>query len=194
MPFIVPVRGKKGYIQNMSAYRCPVLKYDYHRDLGALNDVGEIKTALKRAYGMMFHTAAEGSSQYYGFDLRGTQYLTAVDTSTSATYQISPNSLVLGGCAVVNDAPYKRASATLGNNGSWKAPADGDDSGKDSGFAKIHGDTANAFFLDGHAESLERGKLFEKYYPGRDASSPTVKRARLITDSGWRDPEYNINN
>ena len=38
----------------------------------------EIKTALKRAYGMMFHTAAEGSSQYYGFDLRGTQYLTAV--------------------------------------------------------------------------------------------------------------------
>ena len=186
-PLTGTMKGKKGYIQSMTAYRCPVFKYDSNRDLGALKDNGDIETSLKRGFGMMYHTAAEGSSRYYGFDLRGTQYLTAVNTTTGATYQISPNSLVLGGCAVVDDAPYSKASSMLCNNGSWNAP----DTGKNSRFLKIHGDTTNAFFLDGHAESLEKGKLLEKYYPGRDTTNPTVKRARLITDSGWRDPEYN---
>ena len=189
-PLTGTMKGKKGYIQNMSAYRCPTLKYDYHRDLGALAATGYVKTALKRAYGMMFHTAAEGNSKFYGFDLRGTQYLTAVNSTTSAVYQISPNSLALGGCAVVDEAPYKKASATLCNNGIWNSPAD--DSGK-SGFVKIHGDTANVFFLDGHAESLARGALFEKYYPGRDRTAANVKRARLISENnstdGWIDPE-----
>ena len=180
------MKGKKGYIQSMTAYRCPVFKYDSNRDLGALKDNSDIETSLKRGFGMMYHTAAEGSSPYYGFDLRGTQYLTAVNAATGATYQISPNSLVLGGCAVVDVAPYSKASSTLCDNGTWNST----DSGKNSKFVKIHGDTTNAFFLDGHAESLEKGKLIEKYYPGRDLTTPTVKRARLIPESGWRDPEY----
>ncbi len=173
--------GKKNYIQNLTAYRCPVFKYENDRDIGALKDltpdaVTERSKALERVYGMMFHTAAEGTSSFSGFDLRGTQYLTAVDPESSATYQISPNSLVLGGCATVDTAPYNRASALLCNNGVWE--------GK---FIRIHGDATNAFFFDGHAESLDKVKLTGKYYPGRDSG---VKRAKAITDSGWRDPEY----
>ena len=173
--------GKKNYIQNLTAYRCPVFKYESERDIGALKDLTpdaetDRSKALKRAYGMMFHEAAEGSSPFYGFDLRGTQYLTAVDTSTSATYQISPNSLALGGCATESSAPYNRARALLCNNGTWE--------GK---FIKIHGDATNAFFLDGHAESLEKVKLLEKYYPG---SVSGVRQAVLIPGAGWCDPEY----
>lgn len=172
--------GKKNYIQNLTAYRCPVLKYDTDRDIGAIDDAGtERSKALERAYGVMFHTAAEGNSQFYGFDLRGTQYLTALDAATSTTFRISPNSLVLGGCAVENSAPYTKAEAKLCNNGNWEGR-----------FIKIHGDAVNAFFLDGHAESLPKGKLLEKYYPGRDTANPNVKRAVLIPDTGWRDPEY----
>ena len=55
----------------------------------------------------------------------------------------------------------------------------------------VHGEATNAFFLDGHAETLDKNKLFEKYYPGRDASDATIKRAVLITVSGWCDPEFN---
>lgn len=175
--------GKKSYIQNLAAYRCPGFKYDSDLDIGAIKETSpslesDRSVALERVYGMMFHTAAEGSSSFYGFDLRGTQYLTAVDPDTSAAYQISPNSLVLGGCATKDTAPYSKAEALLCNNGSW--------TGK---FIKIHGDAANAFFLDGHAESLEKNKLFEKYYPGRDASDTSVKRARPVTSAGWCDPE-----
>jgi len=174
--------GRKNYIQNLSAYRCPVFKYQHNRDLGALKEDAEHNErsqALERVYGMMFHTAAEGSSPFFGFDLRGSQYLTAVDpasTSTPpATFQISPNSLVLGGCATVDTAPYNKAEALLCNNGLWE--------GK---FIKIHGDAVNAFFLDGHAESLDKVKLLEKYYPGRVSG---VKRAVPITSDGWCDPE-----
>jgi len=181
--------GKKNYIQNLTAFRCPALKYESARDIGALKDPtptasSDRSTALERVYGMMYHTAAEGSSQFAGFDLRGSQYLTAVDpTSTTtppATFRISPNSLVLGGCAAVDSAPYNKAEGLLCNNGSWE--------GK---FIKIHGDATNAFFLDGHAETLNKGKLLEKYYPGRDVTDPSnpVKRAKPITDSGWCDPE-----
>ena len=184
-PLTGTMKGKKGYIQNMSAYRCPVFRYDYNTDIGAIKNSSDIKTALKRAYGMMFHTAAEGSSSFYGFDLRGTQYLTAVNSTTGTTYQISPNSLALGGCAVYDDKPHTKTLALLCNNGTWKS----DNEEHNGKFVKIHGDAANTFFLDGHAESLNKGKLLEKYYPGRDAVDPTVKRARLITDDGWCDPE-----
>ena len=172
--------GKKSYIQNLAAYRCPVFKHENDLDIGAIKETSPIiesdrSIALERVYGMMFHTAAEGSSPFYGFDLRGTQYLTAVDPDTSATYQISPNSLVLGGCATKDTAPYSKAEALLCNNGSW--------TGK---FIKIHGDAVNAFFLDGHAESLEKKKLFEKYYPGRIGAN---KGAVPIDNNGWCDPE-----
>ena len=179
--------GKKNYIQNLSAYRCPVFKYDHHKDIGATDDPSptaedtDRAKSLKQVYGMMFHKAAEGSSSFYGFDLRGTQYLTAVDPASvatpPATFQISPNSLVLGGCAVDDRKPYSKALALLGNNGTWN----------DGKFIRIHGDATNAFFLDGHAESLEKTKLFEKYYPGRDG---TAKRAVLIPTGSWCDPGY----
>lgn len=173
--------GKKNYIQSLTAFRCPVFKYDTNRDIAAISDTGSARyNALERVYGMMFHTAAEGSSQFYGFDLRGTGYLTAVDNALlmPTTFQISPNSLVLGGCAAYDSKPYTRAEGLLCNNDSWEGR-----------FVKIHGDAANAFFLDGHAESLNKGKLLEKYYPGRDAVDPTLKRAVQITAHGWRDPE-----
>ena len=178
--------GKKNYIQNLTAYRCPVFKYDSSKDIGATNDptptlASDRSRSLQQAYGMVFHNEAEGSSRFCGFDLRGTQYLTAVDsTSTStppATFQISPNSLALGGCAVEDTKPYTKTSALLGNNGSWSE-------GK---FVQIHGDATNAFFLDGHAESLNKDKLFEKYYPGRDG---TAKRAVLLSADSWCDPGY----
>jgi len=163
--------GKRSYLQNLTAFRCPGFQYSEKQELGAIDNADDRKDALEQAYGMMYQTGADddsGDTSFYGFDFRGTKYLKY--TSGAKKYQISPGSLVLGGCAAAN-ATSDTAKALLCNNGTW--------SGK---FVKVHGDFANAFALDGHAESLDKNNFEARYYPG------DVQAAKL-TDSGWIDPD-----
>ena len=162
--------GKKSYIQNLTAFRCPGFQYSDRQELGALTDT-QRKAALGQAYGMMYQTAADDATDtaFYGFDFRGTKYLKY--SSGSNKYEISPGSLALGGCAAVNSAPYNQAASLLCNNTTWT-----------NKFVKIHGDKTNVFFLDGHADSQDKGGFVTKYYPGSG-------NAVQLSASGWLDPE-----
>ena len=162
--------GKKSYLQNMTAFRCPGFQYANKQDLAAI-DKSKRDEQLKLAYGMMFRSSAETGATFAGFDFRGTKLLKYKDGSKK--YDISPGSLALGGCASTTSAPYDTAEALLYSGSSW--------TGK---FVKIHGDKTNMFFLDGHAESLAQAAFKTKYSP--DAND---NEAKLLTDSGWIDPE-----
>ena len=158
--------GKKSYIQNLTAFRCPAFQYTEKQDLGALSEADR-KTALGQAYGMMYQSAADDATDtaFYGFDFRGTKYL------KTGSYQIAPGSLALGGCAAVNSAPYDQAASLLCNNATWT-----------NKFVKIHGDKTNMFFLDGHADSADKGVFVSKYYPGSG-------KALQLADSDLIDPD-----
>ena len=163
--------GKKSYIQNLTAFRCPGFQYANKQDLGALSDAARA-TQLELTYGMMFRGSAETGAAFAGFDFRGTKFLKY--SSGSTKYDVSPGSLVLGGCVSTTTAPYDTPEALLNDGGSsW--------SGK---FVKIHGDKTNTFFLDGHADSLDAGTFVSKYYP-----NATDNHASLLTSSGWIDPD-----
>ncbi len=162
--------GKKSYVQNLTAFRCPGFQYAEKQDLPAI-DKNKRDEQLKLAYGMMFRTAKETGATFAGFDFRGTKLLKYKKDSTK--YDISPGSLALGGCSTVDTAPYDTAEALLYSGSAW--------TGK---FVKIHGDKTNAFFLDGHADSLALAEFKTKYYP--DAGH---NEAKLLPEAGWRDPE-----
>ena len=157
------MKGKKSYIQNMTAFRCPAFKYSEKVDLGAIGD-DKRAAALGEAFGMFYSSSTNGG-KFNGFNFAGSKFL---KTSGDSSYEIAPNSLILGGCAVTNDAPYDAATALLGSS-----------KGK---LAKVHSDKTNVFFLDGHSESLTLPELEKKYYPG--ASS-----AEAFSSSLWIDPD-----
>ena len=166
--------GKKSYLQNLTAFRCPSFQYAEKKELGALGD-DDRATALGQAYGMMFQSGVDEDASlatdaaFYGFDFRGTKYLK--NGTGASAYQVSPGSLILGGCAVVTSSPYDTAKSLLCNNTTW--------SGK---FVKIHGDFTNGFALDGHADSLDKKNFENRYYPGSNS-------ALKLSSSGWLDPE-----
>ncbi len=162
--------GRKSYVQNLTAFRCPAFQYADKRDLAAI-DKDKRDEQLKLAYGMMFRASAESGAAFAGFDFRGTKLLKYKPDSTK--YDISPGSLALGGCASSTTVPYDTAEALLYSGSSW--------TGK---FVKIHGDKTNMFFLDGHADSLGLANFKTKYYP--DAGD---NEAKQLTDTGWIDPE-----
>ena len=155
--------GKRSYLQNLTAFRCPGFQYKFKQDLGALNSADRA-AALDQAYGMMYQASAATGFDFAGFDFRGTKYLNV------GTYQISPGSLALGGCAAVN-VTSDTAKSLLCAGTTW--------TGK---FIKIHGDFTNAFFLDGHADSLNKQTFTTKYYPGSSG-------ATQLSNTGWIDPE-----
>ena len=166
-----PIYGKKSYIQNLTAFRCPGFQYANKQDLGALS-ASDRETQLQLAYGMMFRSSAQTGFTFAGFDFRGTRFLRYVNGSNS--YEVSPGSLALGGCTSTTSAPYDTPVARLFDGGaSW--------TGK---FVKIHGDKTNVFFLDGHADSLDAGTFVSKYYP-----NATDNHASLLTTAGLIDPD-----
>ena len=163
------IQGKNSYISDMEVLRCPTFQYTgENRALGALSSDADRETALSQAFGMVYRTPVTGAT-FAGFDFRGTTYL-RFGTGSSA-YTISPNQLLLGGCAVNNAAPYKTANALL-YSGSWT-----------SRLVKTHSDKCNVFFLDGHVEGLAEAELNTKYLPSSSSNAP------VQFSGGWVDPE-----
>ncbi len=161
--------GKKSYLQNLTAFRCPAFLYEEKQDLGALNAANR-QAALEQAYGMMYKASPDAGFTFAGFDFRGTKYQKY--SNGSDKYNISPGSLVLGGCVTANSAPYDTAkSLWYDGSGTWA-----------NKIAKVHSDFANAFFLDGHAESINEDGLTTKYFPADD-------EVEKFTDTAWLDPD-----
>ena len=146
------IQGKTSYISDMEVLRCPAFKYDESKALGASSDRAK---ELAEAFGMVYREDAESGAKFAGFDFRGTKFLKL------SSYQISPNQLMLGGCAAKNERPYNTAKALL-YSGSW-------DNNK---LVKVHGDKCNVFFLDGHVEGLAQPELEERYLPSASANEP----------------------
>jgi len=157
------IKGKTPYITEMAMLRCPSFKYDKDEALGALGDTDR-KKELAEAYGVVYRASAETGAKFAGFDFRGTKFLKMSD------YQISPNQLVLGGCASQN-TPYDQAQALLYTGSAWE--------GK---FVNVHSDKCNVFFLDGHSEELAKDELEKKYLPSATGNEP-VK----FPSAGWID-------
>lgn len=157
------MKGRRSYLQNMTPFRCPALKYSDKEDLGALGDSKRAE-ALKGAFGMFYSSSTNGG-KFNGFNFAGSKFL---KTSGDTSFEVAPNSLLLGGCAVNDSSPYDEANALLGGNG-----------GK---LVKVHSDKTNVFFLDGHSEGLAQPELEKKYYPGSSS-------AEKFPSSLWVDPE-----
>ena len=147
------MKGKTAHISDMEVLRCPTFKYDSSKALGAMS-ASDREKELAEAFGMVYRTAAETDAKFAGFDFRGTKFLKL------SSYQISPNQLMLGGCAAKNERPYNTAKALL-YSGSW-----------DNKLVKVHGDKCNVFFLDGHVEGLAKAELEERYLPSASANEP----------------------
>ncbi|WP_288558714.1 type II secretion system protein [uncultured Victivallis sp.] len=145
----------KNYIQDTKVLRCPSFIYTASRET-AKDDV--MADELKQIYG------AAHTSNADGFDFRGTKCLTTAQALTtpenvtiSVGTSIAPNSLALGGCSgLAQDNPLARMDFQPGNNG---APYG------------IHSKKVNIFFLDGHAEPLNRNEIQSKFYPDIQSST-----------------------
>ena len=165
------IKGRKNYIADMAVLRCPTFKYsDNNQALGAL-DSTKREAALKEAFGLVYRDSAETGATFAGFDFRGSKFK-KFGTGSSA-YPVSPNQLLLGGCAS-KSAPYDTAGALL-YKGSWE-----------NKLVKAHSDKCNVFFLDGHVENLNLAELEQKYLPSA-SSNETVKFPS--GDSNWIDPD-----
>jgi len=164
------IKGRKNYIADMAVLRCPGFKYsDNNQTLGALS-AAKREDALKESFGIVYSDSADTAAKFAGFDFRGTKFL-KFGTGSSA-YSVSPNQLLLGGCAT-KSAPYDTAGALL-YKGSW-----------DSKLVKAHSDKCNVFFLDGHVENLNLAELEQKYLP----DSGTGKSVKFPGSDGWIDPD-----
>lgn len=116
-------------------------------------DPAKFDAEAAQIYGAVYHKD--------GFDFRGTKYLYA------GTTQVSPTQLVLGACTVDSSKKptYKLA---FGNDGNP---------------FQVHNSKnfCNAFFLDGHGETLNLGEFKKKYYPALGTDTPAAVKASSVT-------------
>ena len=143
---------KAGLTTDMKGLRCPSLSYTQPTDI-----IDHEEDAVKDSFGVaqsgkIVSAKIPGiaANKTYGFDMRGTKYLTYDDDKI-----ISPGSLALGGCKSSNNP-----GITLN---------------KSSVLEYIHVDKTNAFFLDGHAESLTADDLSSRYAPSDNGEAIKIQ-------------------
>ena len=142
----------KNYIQDTKVLRCPSFIYEPPKAKNETDKDKIMEEELKQIYGAAYTSNADG------FDFRGTKYLTVAQEFTTPENvkmkvgtSIAPNSLAIGGCSgLAQDNPLARMDFQSGSNG---APYG------------IHSKKVNIFFLDGHAEPLNRNEIQSKLYP-----------------------------
>ena len=155
----------KNKIQDLTAYRCPAIISVEKAALDTTTET-DLQSRLPRAYGVALSNSGS-------FDFRGTKLLT-----TSANIQISANKLVLGGCSALS------TDATAGNAYAVWDATQNSGSASVGRLADLHNGYTNAFFLDGHADSFDKEKIKECYYPKKDESG-----ADKIADGHWFNPD-----
>ena len=198
----------KNRIQDLTAYRCPSIISTRKTSLATNKGTGDnaLTNKLATAYGVIFARGTDTSQElsmskpnYTGFDFRGTKYLTYKKGTTS--YQISPNQLILGACSIadassdgdVNNNAKPRPKVEIGDALS-RLNLDNDNSIKAGRVAEIHNGESNLFYLDGHADSVNKDKFVDnRYYPGLTNSDNKggLPTARAVDDSkkAWVNPD-----
>ena len=201
----------KNRVQDMTAYRCPSIITTRETSL-AVNDNSDdnknLTNKLGTAYGVVFARGTGNSTQtlsmsnpnHTGFDFRGTKYLTYKNGST--TYQIAANQLILGGCSVADASSSGSTNTAKPRPKVEKGDAlsrlnlDADNSIQAGRIAEVHNGESNLFYLDGHADSVNKAKFADtRYYPGlsdtnNKGGTPT---ARSVSDELKRNKEDDKN-
>ena len=152
----------KNKLQDLKGYRCPSLQTNRPSSLNGLSS-DDLTSALQAALGVVTAQSAEGGKKYYGFDFRGTKRLTVSGTNS---FTISPNQLILGGCAtrVIDDEITPKADLFSPSNMAR--------------FYYVHGNEFNTFFLDGHVASLTKESALDaKYIPDPAGSNAIALNA-----------------
>ena len=175
---------QKGLVQDLKAYRCPAI---VPAPASAVNDFdpknsssrSKYDSALTENFGVVFSTQSlPGTSDYDGFDFRGTKYLT-----TTGSVLVSPNQLLLGACSA-----YYNSDDGNADYGKARTLLDLSSSGKLSGsglLAGVHGGDTNIFCLDGHAETVNKDNYtLNRYYPNKSAENATA-----IPANNWFNPD-----
>ena len=193
-------------VQDMTAYRCPSMITTRKASL-AVNDSTDnnsLTNKLGTAYGVVFARGTGNNTQtlsmkdpnYTGFDFRGTTYLTYKKGSTS--YQIAANQLILGGCSAAS-----AASAGQPTNKNQPKPKveigdaffrlnldETTNSGNGGRIAEVHNGESNLFYLDGHADSVNKDKFADnRYYPGLASGTSGNRGAIQVNKDNWFNPD-----
>jgi len=180
----------KNYMTSLKGARCTALSYNTEPENG-INDENNTnwEKALEEAYGVVesFRRATTPAGNLRAFDFRGTGLLTVFTSSGKPEYQISPGALIIGACATKKDNPETAFAGMNFDTGNYSRPA------------KLHDEECNFFFLDGHAESLNREGMGNKYRPvesgSTGSSNPIKSKAEQIKsisnwdDNFWVDPD-----
>lgn len=194
----------KNRVQDLAAFRCPAMITTRKSSL-AVNDSSDDNSLVNKlftSYGVVF---ARGSGamaanpqalsmtkpNYLGFDFRGTKYLTFNNSGTQV--RISPNQLVLGGCSAASSSAAGSATAPKVDVGDALAKlnfAQTSNSGSMGRIADVHGGYSNLFYLDGHADSVNKdGFADNRYYPGLTSGQSGDPAALAIDKDNWFNPD-----
>ena len=195
---------QKNRVQDLTAYRCPSIMTTRKASLAisdSTDDNSEINK-LYTAYGVVF---ARGSGNmasnpqalsmrnpnYMGFDFRGTKYLTFENSGSPV--QIGTNQLVLGGCTAASVSASGSATAPKVEIGDALAKlnlAQTSNSSSMGRIAEVHNGESNLFYLDGHADSVNRDAFAtNRYYPGLTNGQTGDQRAIQINQNNWFNPD-----
>ena len=210
---------QKNRIQDLTAYRCPSIITT--RKASLKNDDDDTPSSpdekltnkLGTAYGVVFarNEAKTGpqnlgisNNSYIGFDFRGTKYLTVKNNSGKILHQISPNQLILGACSaaeVADGGNYTsakpRPKLEIGDAVSRLIlDKKNTKSNKVGRVADVHNGESNLFYLDGHADSVNKDKFTDnRYYPGltgQKGSNPEgsgFTTALEVNEEAWFNPD-----
>ena len=195
---------QKNRVQDLTAYRCPSIITTRKASLpisDTTDDNSEINK-LYTAYGVVF---ARGSGamannpqalnmvkpNYMGFDFRGTKYLTFQNSGSPV--QIGANQLVLGGCSAASAQASGSGSAPkveIGDALSKLNLAQTSNSGSMGRIAEVHNGESNLFYLDGHADSVNKEAFAtNRYYPGLTSGQSGDPTALKIDQDNWFNPD-----
>ncbi|MCI5778659.1 MAG: prepilin-type N-terminal cleavage/methylation domain-containing protein [Lentisphaeria bacterium] len=152
--------AKKNIIQTLDALRCPALEY-------TTNEKQLTTASLAQAYGLVYTSANSGK-----MDFRSTRLRTYTDGSNKQI--VGANVLMMGACATTS-AQFPATSLLFnGNNVSGK-------------IAPVHSKGSNLFFLDGHADAVERNELADLYYyPNQTGDNAGEALKLTVSDSNWQ--------
>lgn len=140
-----------GKIQNdISFARCPAIVPSSDAQIS-----NETDASLAEAYGMVY----SANDNAKGINYKSTKGLK--HGTGSNAFMVAPNQLALGGCS----ARLSSSDQVVGKSLIHFNPGDSEINDAAVGrTAFVHGDQANIFFLDGHAESFSKDGLHQKRY------------------------------
>ena len=197
----------KNRVQDMTAYRCPSIITTRETSLAVNDNNDDNKTLTNKlgtAYGVVFARGTGASTQtlsmsnpnYTGFDFRGTTYLT--HKKGSKTYQIAANQLILGGCSAASaasagqpkDANQPKPKVGIGDAFFRLNLDETENTGNGGRIAEVHNGESNLFYLDGHADSVNKDKFADnRYYPGLTGGTSGTRGAIQVKKGNWFNPD-----